>query len=383
MTKKSFISGAYGTSSGELSGSSCMSLLDEAARGAIQDSGLPSKQIDGVICAYSLTEPHLMLSSWFCEYCGLKPKVCFSIQAGGATAAIMVMQAAALVKAGLCRNVLLVTGDNRLSGLSRDGAVEALSKVGHPEFEQPFGMSVPAAYALVANRYMYEYGTTDAHLGAVSVASRKHASKTPGAHKRDLITLDDVKQSRMISTPLRLLHCSLVSDSAAAVVVTSQKSVDCEKPPIEIIGMGQGHTHEHIIAAPSLTNFACKESSRIAFSDAGMKPSDIDIAEIYDSFSITLLIELESMGFFHRGEAGPAILDGAMDIDGTLPCNTHGGLLSHGHSGAAGGMFHFIEAVKQLRQARPEHQAHDPVTALVHGDGGILSAHCSIILTRA
>ena len=382
MIKKSFISGAFGTSSGELIGSTCMSLLYEAARGAINDSGLAREQIDGVICAYSLTEPHLMLSSWFCEYFGLKPTICFAIQAGGATAAIMVSQAAALVRSGMCNNVLLVTGDNRLSGLSRDGAVEALSKVGHPEFEQPFGMSIPAAYGLVATRYMHDYGATNAHLAAVSVASRKHANKTAGAHKRDLITLEDVERSRMISTPLRMLHCSLISDNAAAVVVSAHHSKNCKKPPVEIMGTGQGHSHEHIISAPSLTNFACKESSRMALSEAGMKPSDIDLLQIYDSFSITLLIELESMGFFLPGEAGPAILDGAIDIGGKTPCNTHGGLLSHGHSGAAGGMFHFVEAVKQLRGERPEHQASDAVTALVHGDGGILSAHCSIVLAK-
>jgi acetyl-CoA acetyltransferase len=383
LTGTALVIGAYGTSSGSFIDSSCLSLHQEAARGAITDAGLEPSDIDGVICAYSLTEPHLMLASWFCEYSGLKPHLCFSIQAGGATAAIMVMQAAMIVKGGSCRNILVVTGDNRLSGLSRDGTVAALAQVGHPEFERPYGMSIPAAYALVANRYMHEYNVTSRHLDGVSVAMRKHAHMTPGAHKRDLITLKDVAESAMISSPLRLLHCSLISDSAAAMVISSKSSGLCsENAPVAIIGSGQGHTHQHIISAPSLTKFGCHQSARAAFAEARIKPNNIDFVEIYDSFSITLLIELESMGFFAPGEAGSAILEGALDITGFLPCNTHGGLLSHGHSGAAGGMFHFVEAVNQLRGDRTPHQVKDPHMALVHGDGGILSSHCSIILSR-
>ena len=145
---------------------------------------------------------------------------------------------------------------------------------------------------------------------------------------------------------------------------------------------GQGHTHEHIIAAPSLTDFGCKQSSEQAFGKAGILASDIDIAQIYDSFTITLLVELESIGFFERGEAGAAIANGALKLDGRLPCNTHGGLLSHGHPGAAGGVFHVIEAVTQLRHKGIGRQVKNPELAFVHGDGGILSAHCSLILAR-
>jgi acetyl-CoA acetyltransferase len=144
--------------------------------------------------------------------------------------------------------------------------------------------------------------------------------------------------------------------------------------------MGQGHTHEHIVAAPSLTDFGCKQSSQRAFAQAGLKPADIDVAQIYDSFTITLLVELESMGFFERGQAGVAALAGELGLGGTLPCNTHGGLLSFGHSGAAGGMFHIVEAVRQLRGEADARQVKDAQTAFVHGDGGILSAHCSLIL---
>lgn len=350
---------------------------------AISDAGLEPSDIDGVLCAYSFTQPHLMLASWFSEYAGLKPNVCFAIQAGGATGAAMVMQAASLVESGACRHVLAVTGDNRLTGMSRDGAVAALSQVGHPEFERPYGISVPAAYGLVAARYMHEFAVTPEHLASIAVAMRTHAHRNEDAHMRTLISVEDVLQSRLIASPLRLLDCSLVSDGGAAVVVShSDTARDIAKRPVRISGSGQGHTHEHIISAPSLTDFGCKASSRQAFGKAGVTASDIDIAEIYDSFTITLLVELESIGFFERGEAGPAIASGALDIDGALPCNTHGGLLSHGHSGAAGGMFHVVEAVTQLRHEAGIRQAGTPELAFVHGDGGILSAHCSLVLAR-
>jgi acetyl-CoA acetyltransferase len=381
MTMNAFVTGAYDTNVGELPGSSCMGLHAEAAMGAVTDAGLKLSDIDGVLCAYSFTEPHLMLASVFCEYLGIHPGYCAAIQAGGASACIMIMQAAALVASGQCNHVLVVTGDNRLTGMSRDGAVAALAEVGHPQFERPFGISVPASYALVARRYMHEFGTTSEQLAAIAVEHRRHASRHPKAHKRDPITIDQVLASREIASPLRMLDCCLISDGGAALVVSSKAAAnDTRSKPIEILGAGQGHTHEHILAAPSLTDFGCKASSATAFKRAGITSAEIDVALIYDSFTITLLVELESIGFFERGEAGPAAMRGELGLNGRLPCNTHGGLLSYGHSGAAGGMFHAVEAVHQLRGAAGERQVQDAKLAFVHGDGGILSAHCSLVL---
>jgi acetyl-CoA acetyltransferase len=383
MVAQARITGIYDTAIGELPGSSCMGLHAESALGAIADAGLSPKDIDGVLCAYSFTEPHLMLASVFCEYLRLSPRVSFAIQAGGATACMMIMQAASLVMSGTCRHVLAVTGDNRLTGMSRDGAVAALAEVGHPQFERPYGISVPAAYALVAQRYAHEYGTTPEHLAAIAVQHRSHAGLHPNAHKRDPITLTDVMGSRMIAAPLRLLDCCLISDGGAAVVVScAEAAKDLPGPAIGIVGCGQGHTHEHISQAPSLVDFGCKQSAFQAFSNAGVSASDVDVAEIYDSFTITLLVELESIGFFQRAEAGNAALNGGLALDGALPCNTHGGLLSYGHSGAAGGMFHVIEAVRQLRGQADRRQVPNARIAFVHGDGGILSAHCSAVLAR-
>lgn len=378
------ITGACDTAVGELPGSTCMSLHAEAALGAVADAGLSLADIDGVLCAYSFTEPHLMLASVFCEHLGVHPGFCAAVQAGGATAGIMVMQAAALVASGQCRHVLAVTGDNRLTGMSRDGAVAALAEVGHPQFERPYGISVPASYALVAQRYLHEYGATMEQLAAIAVEHRRHAARHPRAHKREPLALAEVMASREISSPLRLFDCCLISDGGAAVVVSAPDVArDCARKPVHVLGAGQGHTHEHVVCAPTLTDFGCKQSSRRAFERAGVVPADIDVAEIYDSFTITLLVELESIGFFARGEAGAAAAAGALGLGGSLPCNTHGGLLSFGHSGAAGGMFHVVEAVRQLRGEADARQVADAELAFVHGDGGILSAHCSLVLGRA
>ncbi|CAM3767077.1 thiolase family protein [Bordetella tumulicola] len=381
MTMNAFITGVYDTAVGELPGSSCMSLHAQAAMGAIDDAGLRLSDIDGVLCAYSFTEPHLMLGSVFCEYLGIHPGTCFAIQAGGASACIMIMQAAALVASGQCNHVLVVTGDNRLTGLSRDGAVAALSEVGHPQFERPFGISVPASYALVAQRYMHEYGTTSEQLASIAVEHRRHAARHPKAHLRTPLSVADVLASKKIADPLHMLDCCLISDGGAALVVSSAAAHrDSPSKAVEILGAGQGHTHEHIINAPSLVDFGCKASSAAAFARAGVQAKDIDVAQIYDSFTITLAVELESIGFFQRGEAGVAAATGQLGLGGALPCNTHGGLLSYGHSGAAGGMFHAVEAVHQLRGHAQERQVADAHLAFVHGDGGILSAHCSLVL---
>lgn len=376
------ITGVANTDVGELPGTSSMGLHSQASLAAIADAGLKLSDIDGVLCAYSLAEPHPMLASVFCEFMGIHPPFCSAMQAGGATGVILVQQAAALVASGQCNHVLCVTGDNRLSGMSRDGAVAALSEFGHAQFERPYGISIPASYGLVAQRYLHEYGATLEQLAAIAVEHRRHAARHPQAHMKAPITIEEVMRSRVISSPLRLFDCCLVSDGGAAVVVSAVDAAHDTRKPVRILGLGQGHTHEHIVAAPSLTDFGCKASSRIAFAQAGVSTADIDVAEIYDSFTITLLVELESIGFFERGEAGAAALAGELGLGGRLPCNTHGGLLSFGHSGAAGGMFHVVEAVHQLRGEAQARQVQDAKLSFVHGDGGVLSAHASLVLGR-
>ncbi|MPM72774.1 hypothetical protein SDC9_119750 [bioreactor metagenome] len=228
---------------------------------------------------------------------------------------------------------------------------------------------------------MHQYGVTSEQLAAIAVEHRRHAGRHPKAQKRDPITVTDVVGSKMIADPLHMLDCCLISDGGAALVISSRDAARNTKgTAVEILGAGQGHTHEHIIAAPSLVDFGCKKSSATAFARAGVKASDIDVAQIYDSFTITLAVELESIGFFERGQAGAAAAAGELGLGGKLPCNTHGGLMSYAHSGAAGGMFHAVEAVHQLRGNADARQVKDAKLAFVHGDGGILSAHCSLVL---
>ncbi len=360
-----------------------MSLHVEAAFAALTDAGVEAADVDGVVCAYSLVEPQIMLAAAFVEFSGLRPQVAMTISNAGVTAAMMVMQAAMLIEQGYCKHVLVVAGDNRLSGLrGRASGVIAASGT-HAQFEYPYGATVPAAYALIANRYMHEYGVAADALAAIPVTQRRHASLHPLAHKRTLITLEDVLASRMIASPLRRLDCCPNSDGGAALLISAaDAAADARRPGISILGAGQGTTHEYLVGAPSLTEFGCKMSARQAFARAGVEPKDIDVAEIYDSFTITLAVELESMGFFDKGACGAAAAAGDLAIGGRLPCNTHGGLLSYGHSGAAGGLFHFVEAVDQLRGDAGARQVADAELAFVHGDGGILAAHCSVILGR-
>lgn len=382
MNKKAIISGVYDTKVGALPDSTCMTLHTEAGLGAINDAGLKASDIDGLLTAYSFTSPQLMLGSVFAEYVGMRPKSSASICMGGATAGLLVAQAVAMVESGMCRHVLCLTGDNRLTGMG-DKVHAAFAGVGHPQYEQPYGMSVPAAFAQAAQVYMQQYGLTLEHMAAVAVNQRANAIKHPNAHMKKPMTMEDVKNSKMVASPLRVLDCCLVSDGGAAVLVSAAEIArDLPKIPVQILGVGEGYTHEHIFMSPSLVDFGCKESASIALAKAGLKHEDVDCAHIYDCFTSTLLICLESMGFYGRGEAGPAALAGEFATDGRFPVNTNGGLLSYGSSGAAGGMSHVVEAVRQLRCEGGNRQVKDAEVAFAHTLGGIFSGHCSMVLGR-
>ena len=200
---------------------------------------------------------------------------------------------------------------------------------------------------------------------------------------REIISVEDVLSSRMIADPLHLLDCSLVSDGGAAVILTSaERGTDFPHHPVYVLGVGEGHGHEHISQARSLTTSAAVESGRRAFEMAGLGPSDIDVAEIYDCFTPAVLIELEDLGFCKRGEAGSFVESGETALDGSLPMNTRGGLLSHCHPGNPGSMFALTEAVIQLRHDAGARQVKHAEVALVHAQGGIMSSHATLILGR-
>ena len=259
--------------------------------------------IDGLLTAYSFTEPYFMLGTVLCEYLGLKPRYCSAMIAGGASPAVMLAHAAAAIATGMANTVLVCTGENRATGLSRDAAVSALAAaVGHPYFEMPYGPSIPGAYAMIAQRYMHEYGLTRDQLAQVAVTTRRHASLHSNSHMQDPITIQDVITSKPIADPLNLLDCCLISDAAGAFIVTStERARDLNSRPAYLLGVGERHTHEHILAAESLVHFGAAESGRAAYEMAGVGPCDIDVAQLYDCFSIVPVIELEELGFCERG----------------------------------------------------------------------------------
>ncbi len=369
---------------GRLPHMSGLGLNAQAAKRALDDAGLKRSDIDGVLTAYSLTEPYFMLGSVLCEYLGLQPRFNASMVVGGASPGVMLKHAAEAIVAGQAETILVCAGENRASGVSRDAAVAALLAVGHPYFEQPYGSSVPGFYAMIAQRHMHEFGTTREQMAQVAVTTRAHALLHPNAHMKKPLTIAEVLAAKPIADPLGMLDCCLISDAGGAVIVTSaERAADCRARPVYLQGIGEFHTHEHLMCAPSLTRCGAAESGRIAYEMAGLGPQDMDLAELYDCFSIVPMIELEELGFVQPGQAGAFWCDGHASIGGRLPVNTHGGMLSHAHAGAAGGLFGIIEAVRQLRGGLGARQVQGAELAMVHNEGGILSSHCSLILAAA
>ena len=313
-----------------------LGLNAQAAKRAIDQAGLRPDQIDGLLTAYSLTEPYFMLGSVMCEYLGLKPTYNASLVVGGATPAIMLKRAAEAIMAGQAETILVLAGENRATGASRDSTLSTLLAVGHPYFEQPYGGSIPGYYAMIAQRYMQDYGTTREEMAAVCVNTRNHALLHPNAHMKKSITIDDVLNAKPIADPLGMLDCCLISDAGGAFIVTSaERAKDITDNPIYLQGIGEYHTHEHIMCAPSITEFGAEVSGKIAYEMAQLSPKDVDVAELYDCFSIVPILEAEELGLMGRGEGGRFFLDGHAKIGGKLPINTHGGMLSHAHAGAA------------------------------------------------
>lgn len=361
-----------------------LGLNAQAARRALDDAGLRPGDIDGLVTAYSMTEPYFMLGTVLCEYLGLQPGYCASLVAGGATPAVMVGHAAAAIASGQASTVLVVTGENRASGQTRDQAVAALATaVGHPYFEYPYGPSIPGCYAMIARRYMHEYGTTREQMARVAVTTRMHACLHPNSHMKTPIEVGDVLAAKPIADPLTLLDCCLISDAAGALILTRpDRASDARSVPVWLYGVGEAHTHEHLSSAPSLTEFGVTRAGAAAYAMAGVTPRDIDVAQLYDCFTIVPIIELEELGFAPRGAGGEFWEAGHAQIGGKLPVNTHGGMLSHAHAGAAGGMFGIIEAVAQLRGGLGPRQVEGASTALVHNEGGVLSSNCTLVLGR-
>ncbi len=375
-----FVRGAGGTSFGRHEGSSALDLMAQAASQALNTAGLQRTQIDGVLCGYATTLPHLMLSTLFCERFALKPHYAHGMQLGGATGAAMIMAAGELVRSGRCRNVLVVAGENRLSGQSRDSSIQTLAQVGDADFEVPNGASVPAYYALMASEYMHRTGVTSTDLAEFAVLMRENAQSHPDAHLRTPITVQDVLASKPIAAPLTLLDCCPISDGAMALIVSSEPGAH---GVVTLRGAGQAHRHQHLTAMDDVMDCGALRAATNALEEAGMATSEFDYLGIYDSFTITLVMLLEELGFAPRAGAAARLRAGDFNRNGALPLNTHGGLLSFGHCGVAGGMAHVVETWRQMCGHAGDRQLkRTPSRAFIHADGGVMSSHVSLVLAR-
>ncbi len=374
-----YLTGVACTPFGRHEGSSALGLMTVAAREALKNAQVATAQIDGLLAGYATTFPHLMLANLVAEQLGIQPDYCHAIQSGGASGLTMVMLARELIRSGRCKNILCVAGENRLSGQTRDMAIQSLSQVGHIDYEVPFGPTVPAYYALLAARYLHEHGLKESDLAQFAVLMRNHASTHPGAHQRDLINVDAVLNSKAISSPLKLLDCCPISDGAAALVVSLEPTT---ANALRIRGAGQAHRHQHVSQIKDIHATGAKAAADLAFREAHIDRTQIQYLGIYDSFTITLMMLLEEIGFAAPGEAAIKVRNGDFSAQGALPLNTHGGLLSYGHCGVAGGMAHLVEAVLQLSGDAGARQIAEREWGYVHADGGVMSAHVGMILQR-
>jgi acetyl-CoA acetyltransferase len=381
---KIVIAGVGETEQGKIPDKSSFHFLSLASKLAIEDAGIKKSDVDGLVTAFSLVEHTFMHCTTFADYFGMRPRFFSSVAVGGATAVWMAAEAAMAIASGQAEVVLCVRGDNTLSGISSSGMVALIREMCHAEFEFPYGLTTPGGYALAARRYLHDFGATREHLAAVAVTMRKHAALKENAMNKEPLTVEEVMSSRVIADPLTKYDCSIISDGGAAFIVTTEakaKQLGIKNPLAYLWGMGQGYSHQYLTTLRDLDQIynAINNSGQRAFQTAGIGPKDVDVAFLYDCFTITVLLELEGLGFVPKGEGGPFALEGRMEIGKDLPVNTHGGLLSQAHLGA---MHHVVEATLQLRGAAGPRQVKDAEVALVHGNGGIVSAHSTIVLGK-
>ncbi|MGN6310013.1 MAG: thiolase C-terminal domain-containing protein [Xanthobacteraceae bacterium] len=367
---------------GKVPGRSPLWLAAAAAKQALADAGMQKSEIDGVLASPAMAAQFHRFSVAFSEYFGVRPTFSNTLQVSGATAATMFNIAAAAIHGGLAETVLVVGGDSLLSGLTPELALRSLTESRDQQYEMPFGIPVANTFAMTAHRHMKEFGTTPEQLAQVAVTQRQHATRTPGAQQTEPITIEDVLNSKMVTSPYRKLDCSLISDGGAAFVLTSAeraKALGIEKP-VYILGGGECYTHEHIFLMPSLTTTGAVQSSQKAYAMAGYAPKDMHTAGVYDCFTGTVIMMLEDLGFCPKGEGGRFVADGQMTYGGQIPSNTHGGLLSFAHSGIPGSLFHFHEVVAQLRGECGERQVAGAELGLVHSLGAGFATNATTIL---
>lgn len=352
----------------------------QAAKRALSDAGIAVSDVDGL----ATTGFFPMYAVGVAEYLGMHLSYLDETNIGGASFEVLVEHAATAVEAGLAEVVLVTYGSVQLSQMGRrlgTGGRNAMPS-GPMAFESLWGNTLVGSYALAARRHMHEFGTTAEQLAEVAVTMRAHAAHNPMAQYRDPITVEDVVSSRLVADPLHKLDCCVISDGGGAcVVTTAERAVDLPCEPVYLLGAAHGTTHHtNISQMPDLTVTAASETGPRAFARAGISPPDVDVAQIYDSFTITVVLTLEDLGFCAKGEGGEFVAHGGLGLGGRLPTNTDGGGLSACHPGMRG-MFLIVEAVRQLRGQGGETQVPGARIAVAHGTGGMLSAAATLVLS--
>jgi len=369
---KAYIVGAYEHPLRKAPDKSVAQLHAEVAKGAIEDAGLTKDDIDGYFCAGDAPGANAFSMA---NYMNLKLRHFDTTDCGGSSYLVHVGHAAEAIALGKC-NVALITlaGRPNSEGSSGTQVRERGSYLPDAPYEIPYGPVTVNLYAMVAMRHMYEYGTTSEQLAWVKVAASHHAQHNPNAMLKNVVTVEDVLNSPMISDPLHRLDCCVVSDGGGALIVARPEiAKQLKRPKVKIIGVGEALKHQ-MGGKVDLSYSGARWSGKRAFEEAGVKPADMKYASIYDSFTITVIMQLEDLGFCKKGEGGKFVADGNLiSGSGKLPFNTDGGGLCNNHPANRGGMTKVIEAVRQLRgEAHPKVQVKNCDLAVAHGTGGLL-----------
>lgn len=371
--------GAALSDCGRVPDKTAMALMAQAARRAVADAGLTKDDIDG-FGGHGTLLPPVEVS----EYLGLRPTWVDATNVGGSSWEVMGRHAAAAIAAGEIDVALLTYGSTARSDVKRRAraSAAALSTGGAMQFEAPYGATLIAKYAMAARRHMIEYGTTEEQLAEVAVAAHEWAAMNENAFERDRMTAEDVAAAPMLAEPFTSKHVCLRTDGGGAVVLASERVArSCAKEPIWILGAADAASHVSMSEWPDFTTSAAAQSGRRVFAQAGVTPADIDVCQLYDSFTSTVLLTVEDLGFCAKGEGGPFIGSGALRPGGALPTNTDGGGLASCHPGMRG-MFLMVEAVRQLRGECGERQVEGARLACVHAMGGFFTHSATMILGR-
>jgi acetyl-CoA acetyltransferase len=369
-----------------------LDLLSGVATEAMDDAGFDRAAVDGLI-VHPIGGLPGFVPATVAEFIGIRPTFAEVVDLGGATGAGMVWRAVAAIQSGMCTTCLCLTGTRRRRRVARSGPGAAAprprrsllpthDRSPQAEFDYPYGMiGANVGYAMLATRYAHEYGVTDGQRAKVAVDQRRNANANPDAifHDRAL-TIDDVLDSEIICEPLHMLEIVMPAAGAAALVVTSADRVpDARQPPAWLLGAGESVTHSSFAQAPGLDATGVGIAARAAFAQAGVKPADIGLASLYDCYTIMVLLTLEEAGFCPRGEAGDFVASHDLTFGGDFPLNTHGGQLSFGQAGMAGGMSHVTEAVRQIQGRAGDRQIADLELAYAHGNGGIIAEQTGLV----